>query len=465
MASATIPATGPRFQLSQLTRNTAAGAIYAISTTAVLGVTYPLYLHYLGFRQYGLWLVLSTVLAFAQLGNLGMGQAVSKLVAGDFGKGDKAGVIDCVSTALCALLLSGGVLCVGLIYFRFGIARQFNLGTQEAMLVANLLPLIGVLSLYAIFLDTLSSTLAGLGRLDLYSYLQVVNQVVAAGVTIIYLMLGKGIISFLLGNSIGYLAMHLGIHLSIRWVYGCNTFQPRRFSLSQLRRTLSLSLYLMGSSVVSMLLTPLNRLLLARYVGLTAVPAYDIIFNGCMKIRSLLDRAVRPLMPEVSRLCSGDTENARTEITALNRKMMRMVLFFSGTIYLILFAFGGPLLRLWLGERAAAGVPLIGLRICLIGSFLSAICLPAFYTLLGLGQGGSLFIAYVLQSAVPVATVLVALLFNRPISLVLILEGVSVGMSAACAYLLWKESSAVNSIFGMATPTSQRQTPDGTLLT
>ncbi len=446
MASATHSAVLPKSLGSQLRRNAAAGAIYSISSAALLGITYPLYLHFLGLSQYGLWLVLSTVLAFAQLGNLGMGQAVSKQVAAEVGKGSASGIIVCVSTALCTLLASGAVVCGCLIYFRFGIARQFHLSRDEAKLVSDLLPVIGLLSLYAIFLDTLGSTLAGLGRIDLYSYLQLLNQFVSVGGTVACLMLGKSIASFVVGSAVGYLGMHLGIHLSIRRVVGCNAFQPSRFSMSQLRQTLSLSVYLMGSSAISLLLTPLNRILLARYVGLASVPAYDIIYSGCMKTRSLLDTAVRALMPEVSRISSGDSRNAQRRIIDLNRKMMLLIVLAGGPVYLVLFVFGGPLLHIWLGERAAA-VPLIGLRICLIGTFSSLASVPAFYTLLGLGKGRSLLGANILQSSIPVAAVLGALLLSRQISLVLILAGVATGMVFAGGYLIWKKTRTLNTMF------------------
>jgi len=66
---------------SQLRINMASGVAATIINIAVLAVGYPIYLHFLGYEKYGVWLVLATVLSFAQLGNLGIGQAVMKLVA------------------------------------------------------------------------------------------------------------------------------------------------------------------------------------------------------------------------------------------------------------------------------------------------------------------------------------------------------------------------------------------------
>ena len=77
---------------SQLRRNVATGAGTAF-VNVLLGLgSYPIYLHFLGYEQYGVWLALSTILTFAQLGNFGVSPAVTKLVAEAHGARDLPGV-------------------------------------------------------------------------------------------------------------------------------------------------------------------------------------------------------------------------------------------------------------------------------------------------------------------------------------------------------------------------------------
>lgn len=94
---------------SQLRINMVSGVVTTVVNTAVLAVAYPIYLHFLGYEKYGVWLVLATVLTFAQLGNLGMGPAVMKLVVEEYGRGDIKGIQPCVTTALALLCVSGTV--------------------------------------------------------------------------------------------------------------------------------------------------------------------------------------------------------------------------------------------------------------------------------------------------------------------------------------------------------------------
>jgi len=65
-----------------------------------MAAAYPIYLHFLGYERYGVWLVLATVLSSAQLCNLGIGQAVMKLVVEEYGHGHIAGILRYVTTAL-----------------------------------------------------------------------------------------------------------------------------------------------------------------------------------------------------------------------------------------------------------------------------------------------------------------------------------------------------------------------------
>jgi K+ transporter len=56
---------------SQLRVNIFSGVAATMVNIIVMAIAYPIYLHFLGYEQYGVWLVLSVVLTFAQLGNLG----------------------------------------------------------------------------------------------------------------------------------------------------------------------------------------------------------------------------------------------------------------------------------------------------------------------------------------------------------------------------------------------------------
>ena len=46
------------------------GVVATVVNVVVLAIVYPVYLHFLGYEKYGVWLVLATILTFAELGDL-----------------------------------------------------------------------------------------------------------------------------------------------------------------------------------------------------------------------------------------------------------------------------------------------------------------------------------------------------------------------------------------------------------
>jgi len=56
----------------------ASGVVVTVINAVAMMVAFPIYLHFLGYEKYGVWLVLATVLSFAQLGNMGKNKTVKK---------------------------------------------------------------------------------------------------------------------------------------------------------------------------------------------------------------------------------------------------------------------------------------------------------------------------------------------------------------------------------------------------
>ena len=94
---------------SQLRINMASGVMTTVINSVAMIAAYPIYLHLLGYEKYGVWLVLATVLTFAQLGDLGISQAITKLVAEEHGRGDIEGIQHYVTAASTLLCVSGTV--------------------------------------------------------------------------------------------------------------------------------------------------------------------------------------------------------------------------------------------------------------------------------------------------------------------------------------------------------------------
>ena len=426
------------------------GVVSSLVGVGLTAVTYPLYLHYLGYEKYGLWLLLSTILTFSQLGNLGISQAVSKEVAQAHGAGDINGIQECVTNALGLLLLSGIIVLSILLLGKARIISTLGLSPDNARIASTIIPYIGCLSVYVFIVDATNATLAGLGRMDLSNYSQFAAQLISAGLGTALLNSGAGIFGLLTGSAVSYLCLH-GLSLyATRRLLKCSPFAFRCFSLKRAKQLLAFGFNLTAASILAMLLNPLNKIALAKYAGLSAVPIYDLSFNGCMRIRNLFDSSQKAIVPEVSRLLAHSPAQAIQHARTLNRQSLRVVLY-AAPLYAILVAATALLLRLWLGSRFDPASPLT-VRIMLVGAFASLMGMPTYYALIALGRAKSIFAANLAQLVVNLGIIALGVILYFKASAVLVVSSTAIGMACSSLFLAFSFARTTSRSVHRTTP-------------
>ena len=405
-----------RILSSQLRVNMFSGVATTVVNTAVMAAAYPLYLYFLGYEKYGVWLVLTTVLTFAQLGNLGIGPAVMKLVAEEYGRGNIEAVRRYITTAMALLCISGTIVLIILLVFKTHIIGVFKLNDENARMVSWLLPYVGGLSIYVFVVQVFEALLSGLGRMDLSNYIQSLGRIVTVIVAAILLYTGRGIESLLIASITSYLFINITCLVYIRRIVPINFLQIGSIDVYRSKRLLHFGGAVFGSSLIGMLLSPFNKLMLSRYAGVSAIPVYEITYNGSMQVRSLIESGLRALMPEISRISASVTVEVKNRILHLNSRAMKIIFLFGVPVYAALIVFAPLLLNVWLGERCVETLPGT-FRIMLIGTFLSLLCVPAYYTLMGLGRVQYCFLSQAIQGIVNAGVVGIILLFAGTVSI------------------------------------------------
>ena len=422
---------------SQLRLNMASGVVVTVINAVALMTAFPIYLHFLGYEKYGVWLVLTTVLSFAQLGNLGISQAVMKLVAEEHGRGDIEGIQRYVTTGLALLCLSSSFVLIVILVFKTQIIAAFKLSDENAQTTLWLLPYIGILSIYVFIVQALNATLSGLGRMDLANYIQSLGRIVAVTVTVILLYYGRGIKSLLIGNTFSYMFIHIASLICIRRTARVRILRLRNLDFQRSKRILRFGSAVFGGSLIAMLFSPFNKLMLSRYAGVSAIPIFEIAFRGSMQVRGLVEAGLRALMPEISRISANMTRNAIDKISRTYRRGMKLIFLFGIPMYGILIIFIPLLLRLWLGEKLVETLPGT-FRIMLVGTFISLLGVPAFYTIMGMGNVRFCFFSLVISSFINVVIVLMIVTFSRSLVVEYTAYSLLVAASGSTIYLFWQ---------------------------
>jgi O-antigen/teichoic acid export membrane protein len=186
-----------------------------------------------------------------------------------------------------------------------------------------------------------------------------------------------------------------------------------------------------------MLVSPFNKLILSRYVGVSAIPIYEIAYNGSMHIRALFEIGLRALMPEVSRISGDMTKYAKYRMSQIYHHAMELVLFGGIPIYGGVIVLLTPLLKLWLGHKFVVELPFV-FRIMLISTFLNLISVPAYYILIGLGVVRHTLIAHIIFFCISVLIVLTNVFIWHTVSINTISWTILTATGNASLYLIYK---------------------------
>jgi O-antigen/teichoic acid export membrane protein len=428
---------------SQLRINMVSGVAVTVVNSAVLAVAYPLYLHFLGYERYGTWLVLSTVLSFAQLGNLGIGPAVTKLVAEEYGRKNLEAVQQYVTSAVAILVVSGAIVVGLILLFRTPIVALFKLSPENANTVLWLLPYVGYLSVYVFVVNVLNAAVSGLGRMDLANFTQSAGMVAAVAIAAPLLYSGCGIVSLLIGNALSYVIVSIISLILIKRAAPVRFLHRRNLSAGNCKRLLSFGLGLSACSWMNMLLHPFNRLILSRYAGVSTIPIYEIAVTTTLRIRGLIDVSLKALIPAASHISAMKTEESRERIRAIGDKSLKIILLGGVPLYIVLLAAADPILRLWLRDDFTPSLPW-AVRVMLFSTFLTIPGVPAYYLLIGLGRIRHVFFGHALQSLTNVVLITLAIAGDHRLTLNGLLYVFGFAMVLGAWYMVWQKRRALH---------------------
>jgi len=198
---------------------------------------------------------------------------------------------------------------------------------------------------------------------------------------------------------------------------------------------------MLGSSVVGMLISPINRTLLARFGGLALVPIYDIALNASGRLRSLIEVAHKALSSEVSRLVAETGSNAVDQVRMLINKSLLPVIAVGIPLAIVVLCVNSPL-QLWLGSRYVPEVATT-VRIMLVANYISLFGTPSYYVLIGRGQSYEIFLAFAIQCLVNSILVITFIFASGKLSPTWAISSYALGIALSAAFLVYRQRRKV----------------------
>jgi len=411
-----------RFQINILS-----GPVTTLLNFIFTFVGYPLYLSFLGFEMYGCWLVLATVISFSQIGNLGIGPTIIKFTS-EFAEKDVLKVSRYFITSKILLIGSGVVLFLILLTFRIPIVESFRLDSINTKLVLKLLPYVGILSVFLFVVQVSYGVLSGLDRMDLANIYQVIGRGATLMISIILMFFDYGVYSLLIGNIIGAVVQYALTNWQIRRINNGIRLRVSYFRKIEVKELLTQGLPLFYSSLVNILVMPLNKFFIVRFIGVEMLPIFEISYNGAMQIRRFFESGFKALLPEITKMVttseSDSFQNSSKTIKSNIAKFMGI-----GTVsYIILFFISPFMLQLWLKDSNSPELERM-FRVLLFATYMSLLGVPAYYYFIAASKTRLVFVSHLIMSTINILLLFVMIVVNQK-------SLINLGYSLSVAFLI-----------------------------
>ena len=345
-------------------------------------VTAPYIVHHLGVELFAIVALVQATAGFAGFLNLGIGRALTKYIAELHWKGDIRPINDLFQTAWATCIISGLAACALLLGPKGTIARLFFRTTTEKEAIVVFAIYIAAFGLFSsMLLEAVSSLPAAIQRFDVCNSINVLTGAGRCLGAVAVLASGWSVRGVLVVNLAANLVGVVAFSMIGRKLLPGLSLLPR-FHLPAFKRLLHFSLPLLLSSISVLIVTRVDRFILAYFLPLAAVTFYTLPYSLSEKLSLGITNVSNVVYPFTSELHS---KGAHKEVQELYVRSNKMLALLTLPVTAVLTAVPGPILRIWLGpEYASQGA--VTLSLCALSSyFIAATAVPT-VTSLGLGR-------------------------------------------------------------------------------
>lgn len=325
--------------------NIIGGAVYPVVGMAVV----PLMVRGLGTERYGLWALAGSVLGYFIVFDLGLGRSVTKFVSEALAKGERGQVPQVFWTALLASLALGtlGGLAF-LLAVPFLTSRLLRISPDLAPEARAFLAVFSAFAPIYLCQRTVGALLEASHRFDLSNAVGVPARVVSLllpliGVWLGWPLAGVGALAILAG--VGGLLATFAVALRVRPEVG----EGIALSMATLRRVVGFGGWMMGASILALLVAGSDRVIIGAVLSAKAVAYYAPSQSLIGQMYIIPGAIYATLFPAFSALWNVD--EARAE--RLYASAFKILALAMGAIAIMLIVFARDLLTLWLGPEFA----------------------------------------------------------------------------------------------------------------
>ncbi len=316
----------------------------------------PILIHSLGAHNYGIWVLVASLLDYYGLLDIGMRTALFRFVARFRGADQRAALNTTVVTGLAITVGLGLLLVILTPLLILLLPGFFGIVGSERRVFQWLIALVAMSLAVTFPARVLGTYLCGLQRFDRYNLGAIVSAILRAGLLVAILHWGYGIVAIAgISLTVGLFSLffHWGL---VRWTDPHLSFNWRETRWERIRELGSYGFYVFLNFLGEYLRSFTDAIVIARILNVALIAPFSIATRLMEYFKSVMSAAAGPLLGVMSELDGQGRERELEQYFLATTKYMALGSLFLGSLLLL---DGKALIRLWLGEGFAGSYPLV----------------------------------------------------------------------------------------------------------
>ncbi len=369
--------------LSQFKKNIiSASVIHALNIGIVL-ISYPLYIHFLGFKLFSVWSLLSIIISFALIGDFGISKALVKYISES--AQDKEYIQKIITHSfyiiICISILIG--LCLS-----FGssmIIQWLNIPIAFQSSSIEVIYLISAFMLSYLLFDCNNGIISAFNRLDISSIFLLLLNILRLVFSVLMLQLNLGLKSLILGVGLANIVLIIAQMILIRLKFNIQVFRFTYINIGIIKKLMSFGSTIISMQIFNMFSIPLVKIFISHRLGIDAVGFFELSSKLVYSIRTVFEKGIFAVMPRIAGKYGALAINKQSQVYLEVKTMSHYLLKLALPFFFIIMLVAPYAIPLWLGKDFHLEV-LHGFYILIPGVFVGLLALPTYYALMALDQ-------------------------------------------------------------------------------
>lgn len=416
-------------RLNQFRINILSGSLVNGLNALLLLISYPIYINYLGFELYSVWALLSIVVSFAHMGELGIKEAIITYVAKAKAEGNISDVKKIVINAFYIICIPSIIIILLLRFSNRRIIALLNIPSEYAEHAAITIQFVGIAIVFYLLFDILSSTIAGYGRLDITNALLLATSIIKILVSLYFLANGYSLLSLSYGMLFAYSITTICSLLLILLYFRLNLtlYKP---DITIIGKLINFGLVIIGIQLVNITSFPFVKIILSNTVGIEAVGIFELASKVGYAIRAFFQKGLFAIMPEISFISKSKNSIEEVRITVFDKiKNITLKLAYYAIPFFVIISITSYLwISLWLGDNFRIEI-VYSYLLLQPGIIMGLIALPSYYALMATGNQKICFYEALIRAFLTCSLFLVFYLYNLPLLISFVFFSLSVVLS------------------------------------